>query len=184
MLNPSVFLFLIYRPTFKTTTPTSRTQLKQQLQREQLQELERQELERRENDRKLSTITAKQPQMSLQLQQQSNVASTMPGAFYSQGRATREDAGGILHTGASDPSTSTSNAQQQQQPQHGRQLTIAFSSGPVQAQNLITDNLRMFFISALQQPQQQDPQMPQTSAALKVPLHIGVDLPPQVLKVI
>lgn len=44
------------RPTFKTATPTSRTQLKQQLQREQLQELERQELERQENERKLSII--------------------------------------------------------------------------------------------------------------------------------
>lgn len=39
--------FKIYRPTFKTATPTSRTQLKQQLQREQLQELERLDLERR-----------------------------------------------------------------------------------------------------------------------------------------
>lgn len=42
-----------YRPTFKTATPTSRTQLKQQLQREQLQELERQDLERREAEKKL-----------------------------------------------------------------------------------------------------------------------------------
>ncbi|XP_037044431.1 transcription factor E3 isoform X2 [Bradysia coprophila] len=40
-------------PSFKTATPTSRTQLKQQLQREQLQELERQDLERRETEKKL-----------------------------------------------------------------------------------------------------------------------------------
>lgn len=36
-----------FSPTFKTVTPTSRTQLKQQLQREQLQELERREAEKR-----------------------------------------------------------------------------------------------------------------------------------------
>lgn len=35
------------RPTFKTATPTNRTQLKQQLQREQLQELERRDAEKR-----------------------------------------------------------------------------------------------------------------------------------------
>lgn len=59
----SIYMYILiymcgYRPTFKTTTPTSRTQLKQQLQREQLQELERQELERRENARKLSTTVS------------------------------------------------------------------------------------------------------------------------------
>jgi len=49
-----LFPFLNSTPTFKTTTPTSRTQLKQQLMREQLQqqerreaELKRQQLERR-----------------------------------------------------------------------------------------------------------------------------------------
>ena len=41
-------LTFISRPTFKTLTPTSRTQLKQQLQREQLlQEAERKEAERK-----------------------------------------------------------------------------------------------------------------------------------------
>lgn len=39
--------FSLCRPTFKTAVPTSRTQLKQQLQREQLQELERREAEKR-----------------------------------------------------------------------------------------------------------------------------------------
>lgn len=54
----------ICRPTFKTATPTSRTQLKQQLQREQLQELERQDLERREAEKKFKNQSS---------QQQSNV---------------------------------------------------------------------------------------------------------------
>lgn len=38
----------LYSPTFKTVVPTSRTQLKQQLQREQLQELERREAEKQQ----------------------------------------------------------------------------------------------------------------------------------------
>lgn len=47
--NPYSFfsIFVFYSPTFKTAIPTSRTQLKQQLQREQLQELERREAEKR-----------------------------------------------------------------------------------------------------------------------------------------
>lgn len=49
---PIFSVCLFNRPTFKTATPTSRTQLKQQLQREQLQELERQDLERREAEKK------------------------------------------------------------------------------------------------------------------------------------
>lgn len=40
-----LFPFLNSTPTFKTATPTSRTQLKQQLMREQLQEQERREAE-------------------------------------------------------------------------------------------------------------------------------------------
>ena len=63
--DANVFLsFRKFRPTFKTATPTSRTQLKQQLQREQLQELERQENERRENERKLSSAAETQKQGS------------------------------------------------------------------------------------------------------------------------
>lgn len=54
------YLISFYRPTLKTITPTSRTQLKQQLQREQLlQENERKEAEKR-----------------VQLQQQSKEQST------------------------------------------------------------------------------------------------------------
>lgn len=43
-----LFVYYIFRPTFKTATPTSRTQLRQQLQREHLQELERREAEKRQ----------------------------------------------------------------------------------------------------------------------------------------
>lgn len=60
-----------YRPTFKTATPTSRTQLKQQLQREQLQELERQDLERREAEKKLKNQTNQQSSNVLKVPLQS-----------------------------------------------------------------------------------------------------------------
>ncbi|KAJ6641513.1 Microphthalmia-associated transcription factor [Pseudolycoriella hygida] len=58
-------------PTFKTATPTSRTQLKQQLQREQLQELERQDYERREAEKKLKNQSNQQSSNVLKVPLQS-----------------------------------------------------------------------------------------------------------------
>lgn len=50
-----------FSPTFKTVVPTSRTQLKQQLQREQLQELERREAEKQQHQQTSSISTTPQP---------------------------------------------------------------------------------------------------------------------------
>lgn len=133
------------RPTFKTAMPTSRTQLKQQLQREQLQELERQEIERRENDRKLSmqinglNVDHSQMAHSSQLTHSSEQLH-IPRGFTN-----------IPHM-YTTPLTSTDESD--------------FNSGHFSSQT---------------NPMASQTDLP--SAPLKVPLHIGVDLPPQVLKV-
>lgn len=58
--------FEFSRPTFKTLTPTSRTQLKQQLQREQLlQEAERREAERKALEQKKRDEESKVPLQSI-----------------------------------------------------------------------------------------------------------------------
>lgn len=144
----------ILRPTFKTATPTSRTQLKQQLQREQQQELERQELERRENERKLLLLnnhshtvgglsSLNQSQSHTHLPQYSQQQLPIPCDNY-------ESSSSMCLTSSPTPSTSTNGSD--------------FSTSQ------FTNN-----------PSAQHSQ--QSSAPLKVPLHIGVDLPPQVLKV-
>lgn len=143
------FVCYFIRPTFKTATPTSRTQLKQQLQREQLQELERQELERRENEQKLSMQHAagmsnvdhcqmahlSQTQTHLQQLQVPRTQSGIPNVY----------------TSSPTPSTSTEGSD--------------FASSHFSNQS-----------NQMQQPEH-------SNGPLKVPLHIGVDLPPQVLKV-
>lgn len=137
---------MCYRPTFKTATPTSRTQLKQQLQREQLQELERQELERRENERKLSMQSAGMP----------NVDHSHMAHSSAQQLQVSRTGNGIpnLYTSSPTPSTSTEGSD--------------FASGHYSNQSNQSNPM----------PQTEHPNPP-----LKVPLHIGVDLPPQVLKV-
>lgn len=149
--------FYCRRPTFKTATPTSRTQLKQQLQREQLQELERQELERRENERKLSIINNNGhnnagPSSSLHPNQSQ---TNLPQFNQHQLSIPRDNYGSnssLCMTSSPTPSTSTNGSD--------------FSASQYSNQN-----------------QQFDHSSQQSSAPLKVPLHIGVDLPPQVLKV-
>lgn len=160
---------LTYRPTFKTTTPTSRTQLKQQLQREQLQELERQELERRENERKLSTATVRQcnnkPRGFLALSTEKSGCSNTDSATKSQQLPQQNIAAGPSSYGCAPSTPSTSGG------------CGAYST--IQQQQHLQQQLQP---QQELQPHQSQPQIPQ-SAALKVPLH-SVDLPPQVLKVI
>jgi hypothetical protein len=63
--------FITFRPTLKTINPTSRTQLKQQLQREQLlQEAERKEAEKR--------VQQQIQQQQQQQQQQQSTALKVP----------------------------------------------------------------------------------------------------------
>jgi hypothetical protein len=58
--------FCSRRPTFKTLTPTSRTQLKQQLQREQLlQDAERKEAEKKALEQKKRDEESKVPLQSI-----------------------------------------------------------------------------------------------------------------------
>lgn len=141
------FLFTSTSPTFKTATPTSRTQLKQQLQREQLQELERQELERRENERKLSM----------------------------QGNGSNVDHSQMAHS-------SQSNQQQLQIPRSCTTIPQMYTSSPTPSTS--TDGSDFASGQFSNQPNQiQTSQTDLPNAPLKVPLHIGVDLPPQVLKV-
>lgn len=145
------------RPTFKTATPTSRTQLKQQLQREQLQELERQELERRENEGKHSIINNNGgPSLSSTSSLHSNQSQTnVPQFNQHQFSIPRDNYGSnssLCLTSSPTPSTSTNGSD--------------FSTS--QYSN---------------QPNHFDSNSQQSTAPLKVPLHIGVDLPPQVLKV-
>lgn len=144
-----------FRPTFKTATPTSRTQLKQQLQREQLQELERQELERRENERKLSMQCngiANNNNNNID-QTQTQIAHSSHSTNPQQLQVPR-GCGTVPHLYASSPTPSTSTDGSD------------FASG-------------QFSNHSSSVSQQSD----QPNAPLKVPLHIGVDLPPQVLKV-
>lgn len=145
---------MINRPTFKTATLNSRTQLKQQLQREQLQELERQELERRENERKLSSMQS------------------------SAGCASIEHNSQIAHSSH----TPTNAAQQLQVPRNcTTNIPQLYASSPTPSTSTSTDGSD--FASG-NFPNQSNP-MPHSdhsNAPLKVPLHIGVDLPPQVLK--
>lgn len=142
-------LFIFDRPTFKTATPTSRTQLKQQLQREQLQELERQELERRENERKLS----------MQVNGISN---------------TNMDHSQIAHA-------SHSNPQHLQVPRTCTGLPHLYTSSPTPSTSTDGSFGNSSQFSSQSNPIAQHSDHP--NAPLKVPLHIGVDLPPQVLKV-
>lgn len=141
----SFFLFVANcSPTFKTATPTSRTQLKQQLQREQLQELERQELERRENERKNSIIAR---------------------------------AGGL------NPVIS----QKMQLPDDIQQLRSQYGSAnlfiPSPSASTSTVQTAAQYTAAPEQTQPQNPVQNIPGAPLKLPLHIDVDLPSQVLKV-
>lgn len=144
-VNLKFDLVLFCRPTFKTATPTSRTQLKQQLQREQLQELERQEIERRENDRKLSMQVNG---LNVDHSQMAHSSHLMPTSEQLQIPRGFTNIPHIYPT----PSTSTDGSD--------------FNSGQFSGQT---------------NPMPNHSDLP--SAPLKVPLHIGVDLPPQVLKV-
>lgn len=137
------------RPTFKTATPTSRTQLKQQLQREQLQELERQELERRENEQKLSMQQA----VGMSNMDHCQMAHSSQTQTHPQQLQVPRNHNGIpnLYTSSPTPSTSTEGSD--------------FTSGHYSNQS-----------NQMQHTEH-------SNAPLKVPLHIGVDLPPQVLKV-
>lgn len=140
------------RPTFKTATSTSRTQLKQQLQREQLQELERQEHERRETERKLSLP---------------NSAADGHGAATSS-------------TGAERPTNfplSSPQLQMLSKPNHQSSSNMFMPSSSSVASTSSSE-----YMQTQTYPNQMAMQ-PTLSAPLKVPLHIGVDLPPQVLKV-
>lgn len=140
-----LFDFSLFSPTFKTATPTSRTQLKQQLQREQLQELERQELERRENERKLS----------------------MQGTGMS---TTQLDHSQMAHS-------SHSNLHHLQVPRNCAGTSNMYTSSPTPSTS--TDGS----YNSSQFSNKSNPMVQQPEHPLKVPLHIGVDLPPQVLKV-
>lgn len=139
------------RPTFKTATLNSRTQLKQQLQREQLQELERQELERRENERKLSSMPSSAGCTSVDHNSQIAHSSHATSAGH-QLQVPRNCTPGIPQLYASSPTPSTSTEGSD------------FASGHFSNQS---------------NPMQH---ADHSNAPLKVPLHIGVDLPPQVLK--
>lgn len=143
-------LFIFDRPTFKTATPTSRTQLKQQLQREQLQELERQDLERSENERKLSMQVNGISNTNMDHSQMAHASHSNPQHLQVPRTCT-----GLphLYTSSPTPSTSTDGS-------FGNSSQFSNQSNPI-AQHSDHPN-----------------------APLKVPLHIGVDLPPQVLKVI
>lgn len=137
----------VSRPTFKTATPTSRTQLKQQLQREQLQELERQEIERRENERKISVQVNG---LNVDHSQFAHSSHSNPQQTHMQPRGCTNVS--HMYTSSPTPSTSTDGSD--------------FNSGQFSNQS---------------NPTQSQTDLP--NAPLKVPLHIGVDLPPQVLKV-
>lgn len=144
----------MHRPTFKTATLNSRTQLKQQLQREQLQELERQELERRENERKQSSMQSSSAGCtSIDHNSQIAHSSHSTGAAAHQLQVPRNCTTSIpqLYASSPTPSTSTDGSD--------------FASGHFSNQS---------------NPM---PHTDHSNAPLKVPLHIGVDLPPQVLKV-
>lgn len=158
------FFIFIRRPTFKTATPTSRTQLKQQLQREQLQELERQELERRENERKLS-MQGHGSNTSIDHSQMAHSSHSSP-----QLQVPRNCTAGIpqMYTSSPTPSTSTEGSEFTSG-HYSNQSHPHLNSHPNSSSN----------ISPNPMPQQTD----LSTAQLKVPLHIGVDLPPQVLKV-
>lgn len=147
--------FLHRRPTFKTATPTSRTQLKQQLQREHLQELERQEHERREHERKLSVAN-----------KNNNGNST----------ATASSAGEQL---ASSFAQASGQLQMLNKITHQNTSNLFMPSSASIASTSSSD----FFPQTQQYPNQMAAQST-TNTPLKVPLHIGVDLPPQVLKVL
>ena len=68
-----VIVCFYFRPTFKSMVPTSRTQLKQQLQREQLlQEAERKEVEKRQQQ------LHQQQQQQQQQQQHESVNLKVP----------------------------------------------------------------------------------------------------------
>lgn len=164
-----VFLFFFYffyfniwwlnRPTFKTATLNSRTQLKQQLQREQLQELERQELERRENERKLSSM-------------QSNVGCAAGAS--------------IDHNTQMAHSSHSSNAGQQLQVPRNCNTGIPqlYASSPTPSTSTEGSDFASSHYSNQSNPMpSHSSDHSNNNAPLKVPLHIGVDLPPQVLKV-
>lgn len=163
--------FNLYRPTFKTATPTSRTQLKQQLQREQLQELERQELERRENERKLS-MQGHGSNTSIDHSQMAHSSHSSPQLQVPRNCTSIPQ----MYTSSPTPSTSTEGSD--------------FTSGHYSNQshpNASANSNPNSNINQNQNPNQNQNQMPSqtdlSTAQLKVPLHIGVDLPPQVLKV-
>lgn len=156
-----------HRPTFKTATSTSRTQLKQQLQREQLQELERQELERRENERKLSmqghgsnTSIDHSSQMAHSSHSSPQLQVPRLGAGIPQ-----------MYTSSPTPSTSTegSDFASGHYSNHSQQPNASVNPNTSANTNLTANPM--------------PPQTDLSTAQLKVPLHIGVDLPPQVLKV-
>lgn len=146
--------FVVNRPTFKTATLNSRTQLKQQLQREQLQELERQELERREHERKLSSMS-------------SSAGCTSVDHHSSQ----------ITH------SSNTTNAAQQLQVPRNCTTSIPPLYTPSPTLSTSTDGSDFTSGQFSNQSNQMPTHSDHSNATLKVPLHIGVDLPPQVLKV-
>lgn len=146
---------MMSRPTFKTATLNSRTQLKQQLQREQLQELERQELERRENERKLSSMQSSTGCASIDHNSQQIAHSSQHTTNAGQQlQVPRNCTTGIPQLYASSPTPSTSTEGSDFASSH-----FSNQSNPMQH----SDHSNV--------------------PPLKVPLHIGVDLPPQVLKV-
>lgn len=145
---------MINRPTFKTATLNSRTQLKQQLQREQLQELERQDLERREHERKLSAMSS------------------------SAGCTTVDHTSQSAH---SSHATSVTTAQQLQVPRNcSTGIPPLYTPSPTLSTS--TDGSDFTSGHYSNQSNQMPSHSDHSNAPLKVPLHIGVDLPPQVLK--
>lgn len=150
--------FIGYRPTFKTATPTSRTQLKQQLQREHLQELERQEHERREHERR-----EHERKLSVANNTNNDNGTAMAVSDGEQSTAAYAPANGQLQLLNKTNHQNSSN------------MFMPSSSS-------IASTSSSEFFPAQQYPNQMADQ-PTTNALLKVPLHIGVELPPQVLKV-
>lgn len=128
--------------------------MKQQLQREQLQELERQELERRENERKLS------------------INNNNGGPSSSS-----------LHPNQSQTNLPQFNQHQLSIPRdnYGSNSSLCMTSSPTPSTS--TNGSDFSTSQYSNHPNHFDSNSQQSSAPLKVPLHIGVDLPPQVLKV-
>lgn len=131
--------------------------MKQQLQREQLQELERQELERRENEQQKLTI------------------------IHNNGGPSSSTSG--LHPNQLQINLPQFNQHQLSIPRdnYGSNSSLCMTSSPTPSTS--TNGSDFSTSQYSNQPNHFGSNSQQSSAPLKVPLHIGVDLPPQVLKV-